>query len=112
MIAVAEGRTAADIQTGPRGRAIVKGGEGTATRCMGLLGAIFAFAVERGYREDNPVYGVKKYTEQRRERFLSGEELARLGEVMQAEEQAGTNPVAIAALRIYRGEPVLLSWGC
>ncbi|MEO5332998.1 MAG: site-specific integrase [Magnetococcus sp. YQC-5] len=116
MIAVAEGKTAADIKTGPKGRAIVTGGEGTATRCMGLLGAIFSFAVERGYREDNPVHGVKKYTGQRRERFLTGEELTRLGEVMAEMEQEGVNPVAIASLRLLlltgmrRGEVLTLEW--
>ncbi|MEO5379007.1 MAG: site-specific integrase [Magnetococcus sp. DMHC-6] len=83
---------------------------------MGLLGAIFAFAVEREYRTDNPAHGVKKYTEQRRERFLSGEELTRLGEAMQAMEQEGVNPVGIAALRLLlltgmrRGEVLTLQW--
>ncbi|MEO5345832.1 MAG: integrase arm-type DNA-binding domain-containing protein [Magnetococcus sp. YQC-9] len=35
MTAVASGQTATDIKTGPRGRAIVTGGPGTATRCIG-----------------------------------------------------------------------------
>ena len=116
MIAVAEGKTAADIKTGPKGRAIVTGGEGTATRCMGLLGAIFVFAVERDYRKDNPAHGVKKYAGQRRERFLTGEELTRLGEVMVEMEQEGVNPVAIGSLRLLlltgmrRGEVLTLEW--
>ncbi|MEO5345833.1 MAG: site-specific integrase [Magnetococcus sp. YQC-9] len=92
------------------------GGPGTATRCMGLLGAIFTFAVERGLREDNPVHGVKKFTGQKRERFMTGEELTRLGEALQEAEQNGTNPVAIAALRLLlltgmrRGEVLTLQW--
>ncbi|MBF0632747.1 MAG: site-specific integrase, partial [Magnetococcales bacterium] len=116
MIDVAAGKTAADIKTGPKGRAIVTGGEGTATRCMGLLGAIFGFAMERGLREDNPVHWVRKYAGQRRERFLTGEELTRLGEVMQEMEQDGVNPVAIASLRLLlltgmrRGEVLTLEW--
>ncbi|MBF0295439.1 MAG: tyrosine-type recombinase/integrase [Magnetococcales bacterium] len=116
MNAVASGQTATDIRTGSRGRAIVTGGKGTATRCMGLLGAIFTFAVERGLRTDNPVHGVKKFTGQRRERFLTGEELARLGEALQEAEREGMNPVAIAAMRLLlltgmrRGEALTLQW--
>ncbi|MBF0429283.1 MAG: tyrosine-type recombinase/integrase [Magnetococcales bacterium] len=116
MNAVASGQTADDIKTGPRGRAIVTGGQGTATRCMGLLGGIFTFAVERGLREDNPVHGVKKFPGQRRERFLTGEELARLGDALLEAEQEGVNPVAINAMRLLlltgmrRGEVLTLEW--
>jgi hypothetical protein len=59
--AVSEGATAARIKTGKRGLARVSGGRGTATRAMGLLGAIFAFAVRRGLRADNPVRGVERH---------------------------------------------------
>ena len=38
---VAVGKTAADINTGRRGRAIVKGGHGTARRTLGVLGGIY-----------------------------------------------------------------------
>ncbi|HAT50873.1 MAG: tyrosine-type recombinase/integrase [Nitrospirae bacterium] len=116
MIAVAEGKTATDEKTGPKGRAIVTGGKGTATRCMGFLGGILAFAVERGYRTDNPVHGVKKYPEQRRERFLTADELTRLGEALQQSEQEGVNPFAVNALRLLllsgmrRGEVLTLQW--
>ncbi|HIJ84715.1 MAG TPA: integrase arm-type DNA-binding domain-containing protein [Magnetococcales bacterium] len=116
MVAVAEGKTAADVKTGPKGRAIVTGGKGTATRCMGFLGGILAFAVERGYRTDNPVHGVKKYPEQRRERFLTADELTRLGEALQQAEHEGVNLFAINALRLLllsgmrRGEVLTLQW--
>ena len=48
MRAVAAGKTAADVRTGFRGRAIVEGGRGTATRTVGLLGGILSFAVSEG----------------------------------------------------------------
>jgi len=97
---VAAGRTAADVRTGPRGRAIVEGGKGTATRTVGLLGGIFTFAVNRGLRPDNPVRGVKRFKDRRGERYLSPAELARLGEALAAAERDGENPTAIAAVRL------------
>src|SRR6266851_6077180 len=48
MHAVAEGKTAGRIKTGRYGLARVKGGKGTATRTVGLLGAIFTYAVRQG----------------------------------------------------------------
>jgi Arm DNA-binding domain/Phage integrase, N-terminal SAM-like domain len=55
---VISGKTAVNVKTGKRGRAIVEGGEGAATRTAGLLGATFTYAVGEGYRPDNPVTGV------------------------------------------------------
>jgi Arm DNA-binding domain len=45
---VAAGKTASDVKTGFRGRAIVEGGSGTAARTVGLLGGILSFAVSEG----------------------------------------------------------------
>src|SRR5436305_1706501 len=57
---VMAGKTAIDVKTGFRGRAIVQGGPGTAARTVGLLGGIFTFAVSDGLRPDNPVRGVRR----------------------------------------------------
>jgi hypothetical protein len=48
--AVSEGATAARIKTGKHGLARVTGGRGTATRAMGMLGALFSFAVRCRFR--------------------------------------------------------------
>jgi integrase len=88
MAAVAAGKTKGDIKTGKRGRAIVIGGKGTATRTVGLLGGIFSYAVTEGYRTDNPVRGIKRYPDQKAERFLSPAELKTLGDILFAAERA------------------------
>jgi integrase len=88
MAAVAAGKTKADIKTGKHGRAIVKGGRGAATRTVGLLLGIFAYAVAEGYRTDNPVRGIKRYPDRKAERFLSSAELRALGDVLSAAEQS------------------------
>lgn len=96
---VANGKTAADQKTGLRGRAIVTGGKGTATRTVGLLGGIFSFAVQEGIRPDNPVRGVRRFADRKCERYLSPAELARLGDALKAAEADGESPAAVAALR-------------
>lgn len=113
---VAAGKTATDTRTRPRGRARVRGGKGTASRTLGLLGGIFTFAIELGVREDNPVRGVKRYPGRKFERFLSGDEFRRLGVALALAENAGENLFAIQAVRllIYTGcrksEVLTLRW--
>lgn len=89
MRAVANGKTATDVKTGKHGRAIVTGGKGAATRTVRLLGGIFSYAVDRGYLETNPRHGVKVYADGKGERFLSADELQRLGEALREAETAG-----------------------
>ncbi|MBN8977224.1 MAG: tyrosine-type recombinase/integrase [Rhizobiales bacterium] len=86
---VANGKTARDVKTGKRGRSIVRGGKGAATRTVRLLGGIFTFAVEHKYRTDNPVHGVEKYPDGRNERYLTTAELNRLGTAIHEGETAG-----------------------
>ena len=97
---IAEGKTAADVKTGKRGRAIVRGGKGTAARTVGLLGGIFSYAVEASWLKENPVRGVKRYRDRRNERFLNADELSRLGEALAQAEAAGENPHALAIIRL------------
>jgi integrase len=116
MHAVAEGKTAARIKTGRHGLAVVEGGKGTATRTMGLLGAILGYAVKRELRADNPVYGVTRYADGRRERRLSDEEYGHLGLALREAEAVRIWPPAIAAARFLAltgwrlGEALNLRW--
>lgn len=86
---VASGKTATDVKTGKHGRAIVTGGKGAATRTVRLLGGIFSFAVAREYLESNPRAGVKVYADGKGERFLSAEEIGKLGQVLREAETIG-----------------------
>lgn len=112
---VAEGKTAMTEKT-EKSRVIVTGGKGTATRAMGLLGGIFTFAVDRGMRPDNPVHGVKKFKENRFERYLTAEELKALGKALKKAEKEGENVFAIAAIRLLiltgcrKNEILTLKW--
>lgn len=113
---VANGKTATDKKTGLRGRAIVRGGKGTATRTVGLLGGIFSFAFDSGLIEINPVRGVKRFADKKGERFLSQQELVDLGQALRDGAEKGLNPQAIAILKLLiftgarKGEIETVKW--
>jgi integrase len=98
---VTEGKTAAEA-TGAkkRGRIRVRGGAGTAWRATAVLSAMLAWAVGRGLRADNPAEGVQLNKLAKRERFLTDEELARLGEALVELQKQGANPASLAIVRL------------
>ena len=49
-----------------------------ANRVLSLLSKMFSLGVHWGWRSDNPVKGIERYREDRRDRWLSDGELARL----------------------------------
>lgn len=57
-----------------------------ANRAVAVVSALFTWAERHGYRADgsNPARHVERFKEQARERFLNGDELARLGEALAA----------------------------
>jgi len=65
-----------------RGKAIVRGGAGTATRTVGLLGGILTYAVEAGIIEHNPARGIRKPKDNVRNRRLTESEYRTLGEIL------------------------------
>jgi integrase len=98
MHAVAAGDTAKQTKTRPHGVSRLRGGRGVATRTVGLLGAIFTYAVDCGMRSDNPAHRIRKFAENKRERRLSDTEYAALGEVLRLAE-GSIWPPAIACAR-------------
>ena len=121
---VAEGKTAARAKTGKkRGLSNVRGGMGTASRTVGLLGAIFTYAVRHRMRADNPVHGVMRPADGKRERRLSDDEYTALGTALrlaEAKDDKGNAklwPAAVAAARFLvltgwrSGEALGLRWG-
>jgi len=118
MHQIAAGRTAARVPTGrPRGLSNVRGGTGAASRTIGLLGAIFAYAVKNRMRPDNPVHGVLRPADVVRVRRLTDEEYGRVGDALRQAHDARHWPAAIAATQFAAlsgwriGEVLALRWG-
>ena len=63
----------------------------TANRVLAVIGSLYSFAVKAGYVAEgcNPARGIEKYPEKGRERFLTSEELARLGDALREGETIG-----------------------
>lgn len=63
----------------------------TANRIVALLSSLFSWAAGLGKvpKDLNPARGITRYREQGREKFLSGDELARLGDALREAETVG-----------------------
>jgi integrase len=96
---VAEGRTAMTLKTKARGMARVRGGKGAANRAVGLLSAIFTYAIRHRMRSDNPVHGVIRPADGKRDRRLADAEYISLGEALKNAQLDGIWPAAIEVAR-------------
>jgi len=68
------------------------GKQPTANRLVSMLSALFNFALRRRLASAgfvNPVFGLERYREEKRERFLTTAELQRLGDVLRQAETTG-----------------------
>jgi len=113
---VAEGKTAGRTKTAKtRGLANVRGGKGTASRTVALLGAIFSYAVRHKMRTDNPAHGIVRPADGRRDRRLSDDEYKALGTALEKAD-ATIWPPAVAVTRFLAltgwrsGEALGLRW--
>lgn len=97
---VISGKSAADVKTKKRGRAIVTGGRGAAARTMGLLGGIFSYAVAEGYRSDNPVNGIVRPKDGNREWRLDDRGYGRLGKCLETADTNAEHWQRVMAVRV------------
>ncbi|MDZ7684160.1 MAG: site-specific integrase [Gammaproteobacteria bacterium] len=82
--AIKAGKTAANIKTGPRGLARVRGGEGAARMAIRLLRAAYSWAIQERILQNNPAQGVKLGADGRRDAIIeSAEQYQRVFEVIQ-----------------------------
>jgi integrase len=85
----AEAVTRAQLEAIHRGAANTPYG---ANRSLAVYAKLFAWSIRRGLLPEdhlNPAQGIGKYREHRRERFLTSEELARLGDALRLAETQG-----------------------
>jgi integrase len=97
---IISGKSAADVKTKKRGRAIVTGGKGTASRTVGLLGAIFSYAVSEGYRPDNPLSGLRRPKDETREWRLDDAGYRQLGKCLAMAKANGEHWQRILASKV------------
>lgn len=86
---IVSGKTAVDVKTGHRGRAIVTGGEGVARRTRTTAAAMYAWGIAHGVAKTNPFATVKLTAAPTRERFLSRQEAAAFLDKLTELENAG-----------------------
>jgi integrase len=79
----------------------LRGTPSAANRVLALLSKMFSLAEEWGLRPEssNPCRRVRKYKEQARERFLSADELQRLGAALGEAIRKGEHPAEIAIIK-------------
>ncbi|NTG12668.1 integrase arm-type DNA-binding domain-containing protein [Agrobacterium rhizogenes] len=85
---------------------VTTGGKAAASRAVVILGGILEFAMKRGVVVQNVARGIKRPPEGKQKRFLTIEEITRLGAAMRSPEAGAENAVAITAIRF------LLLSGC
>lgn len=114
MQAVIDGKAARREKVGKRAVSNVRGGRGAASRTVGLLGAVFAYAVRKKLRTDNPVRGIIRPADGQKDRRLTRDEYNLLGRGL---AKTSAWPHALAAVRFLAltgwrsGEAVNLRWG-
>jgi len=81
-----------------------------ANRVLSLLSAMFTYASQRGLRADNPARKIPRFQEDRRERWLSTEEMRRFTEALDTySDQNAANALRLLLLTGARESEVLKS---
>lgn len=99
---VTNGKSAKNEKIGHRRRIIVRGGPGAARKVFRDLSAMFSFAERRGIIPANLCHkAVVQKTDGANDRYLTAEELQRLGAACDALEAEGTNVKALNITRLW-----------
>ncbi len=83
-----------------------------ANRIVALLSKMFSLAINEGWRADNPCRGIERNPEEKRNRYLSSEELGRLTMALnECQDVQAANIVRLCLLTgCRRGEALAASW--
>jgi integrase len=101
--------TYADIDTLHRN--ISKRAPVQANRTLMYSSKMFALAIKWGMRSDNPCKGVERNTEDKRRRYLTGDELQRLTAALERGKQQAANAIRLLLLTGARkGEVLAAKW--
>ena len=93
--------------------ALMRDQRANANRTMALLSSMYSFAAKRGLVPEgfNPAKGIEKYKEEGRERYLTSDEMQRLGNALVEAETVGiawvideTNPKAKHTPKQWKGQ--------
>jgi integrase len=99
---VTAGKTARDVKGGKHARIIVRGGPGMARKVIRDLSAVFTFAQRHELAAGNPVtIAAVNKVDNKRKRFLTLEEVQRLGAALKTLEAKGANRKAIDIARLW-----------
>ena len=99
---IAAHKTNKDEKNGFRTRVIVRGGEGAARKVVRDLSAVFTFAQRQELRQDNPcAHAAVNKVDNKRKRYLTLEEVQRLGAALRELEEEGANSKAINIARLW-----------
>lgn len=114
---VIAGKTRAVRKTGKkRGVSVLRGGRGTASKCVGLTGSMLTYANSMGIIEHNVAHGIRKPKDQVRDRRLSEDEYRLLGKMLREASEDPELAPTIAITRMLaltgcrRGEILGLKW--
>jgi site-specific recombinase XerD len=112
---IASGATGGIFKGKQRGRAVVTGGAGTASRVVELLGGIYSWAQKRDLVPGpSPTRGVETMRGEPKQSVLSPAQIRALGKAIRSHE--GQSPMAAAAIRLIaltgmrRAEACKLRW--
>jgi len=113
---VIAGKTKAVKKTKKRGKSILRGGRGTASKCVGLTGSMLTYAISMGIIEHNAAHGIRKPKDQVRDRRLSEDEYRELGRTLSKAEEGADLAWTVGITRLLaltgcrRGEVISLKW--